>query len=360
MACVCIISTEQQINQMTKSWNSQSEYRKLSGELSVSEDLHFERKVMPLLRIIWPELIGTPARRSFDRKGIDHLVWEDAAILPLVVQCKGFQVQEHEMGISQVQQCLDSIDSFKRSNCIADIYLLIHNRSSQNELLRKTVTAALDELVKEKRADRAMLWDRKLFLREVFDAMLARVQGFMFARSSRCSHDFFDTFSYEPIREIPLQVSTLQADQYRMVTTTAPLKDLKDPSAEIFEFESCNIALLVGEAGYGKTTAVLRSFENAGRRVFYLAAASIRADKMGSKQLLSACVNLDELLVDVDEEDIPIHHAVARPIIEYLLKNANLPVVLILDGLDESIYFSMRGGFRPCSINCGTSKCRWC
>lgn len=331
---------------MTKSWTAQSEYRKLSGELAVSEGLHFERKVMPLLRIIWPELIGTPARRSFDRKGIDYLIWEDVATLPLVVQCKGFQVQEHELGMNQVKQCLDSIDSFKRSNCTAEVYLLIHNRSSQNELLRNSVAVALKELVTEKRAVRALLWDRKLFLREVFNAMLTRIEGFLFAKNSKFSHDFFDTFSYEPIREIPLQVSILQTDQYRMVAATAPLKGLKDPSTEIFKFESCNISLLVGEAGYGKTTAVLRSFENAEGKVFYLAAASIRADRMGSKQLLAACVNLEELLVNVDEADIPIHHAVARPIIEYLLKNSNVPVVLILDGLDESIYFTIRGGIQ--------------
>lgn len=331
---------------MAKAWSDKSEYKKLSGELAASEDLHFERMVLPLLRIIWPQLVGTPARRSFDRKGIDHLVWNDVETLPLVVQCKGFQVQEHELGMSQVRQCLDSIDSFKNSNLIVDIYLFVHNRSGQNELLRNTVTTALDDLVKQKRANRALLWDRKLFLREVFNAMLARIESFLFARISGYYHDFFHAFSYDPIREIPLQVSTLSADQYRMIAASEPQKGLRDPLLEIFDFESCNIAMLVGEAGYGKTTTVLRSFEGVGKKVFYLAAASIRADRMGSKQLLASCVNLDDLLTEIAEEDVPTHMTIARPVIEYLLKNPDVPVVLILDGLDESIFFSMRGGIQ--------------
>jgi hypothetical protein len=331
---------------MAKSWNSQSEYKKLSGDLAVSEDLHFERKIMPLLRIIWPELVGTPARRSFDRKGIDHLVWEDAETLPLVVQCKGFQVQEHELGINQVQQCLDSIDSFKRSNCKAETYLLIHNRNGQNEVLRNSVTAALDELIKEKQVERALLWDRQLFLNNVFNAMHTRVESYISVRSAKFSHDFFESFAYEPIHETPLQTSILNTDQYRMVSATAPQKGLKDPAVEIFDFDSCNMTLLVGEAGYGKTTAVLRSLEQSDKKIFYLAASTISTDITGSKQLLASCVNLDELFVDVPEEDLPIHQAVARPITEYLLKNETLPVVLILDALDESIYFSRRGGIQ--------------
>jgi hypothetical protein len=331
---------------MAKSWNSFSEFRTLSGELATSEDLHFERKVIPLLRIIWTDLVGTPSRRSFDRKGIDHLVWDDSKVLPLVVQCKGFQVQEHELGASQVQQCLDSIDSFKRSRCKTQTYLLIHNRSGQNEDLRNSVTTALNELVKEKCAERALLWDRQQFLNNVFTAMLARVESYVTARSSVFSHDFFESFAYEPIHETPLQTSILHADQYRMVAATAPQKGLKDPSVEIFDFDSCSMTLLLGEAGYGKTTAVLRSLAQADKKIFYLPASTISSDITGSKQLLATCIRLDELFADVNEEDLTTHQAVARPIIEYLLKNENLPIVLILDALDESVYFSRRGGIQ--------------
>ncbi|BET57738.1 hypothetical protein [Geobacter sp. 60473] len=329
---------------MAKSWTDKSEFKKLSGELAVAEDLHYERMVVPLLRVIWPGLIKAPARRSFDRKGIDHLVWEDGVVLPLVVQCKGFQVQEHELGDSQVKQCLDSIDTFSRSSCTAQVYLLIHNRTGQNEQLRNSVTAALDSLVKEKKALRAELWDRKLLLREVFNAMLTKVEKFLLSGGKRYSRDFFETLPYEPIRDIPLQISILSVDQYRMTKASQPLKGLKDPAHELFDFNSSNISLMIGEAGYGKTTSVLRSFKKSRKKVFYLAAAAVRPDRMGSKQLLASCVNLDELLVDIAEEDIPTQLTIARPVIELLLKNGDLPVVLVLDGLDESIYFSMRGG----------------
>jgi hypothetical protein len=331
---------------MAKSWNSFNEFRTLSGELATSDGPHFERQIIPLLRIIWPDLVVTPSRRFFDRKGIDHLVWEDTEILPLVVQCKGFQVQEHEIGISQVQQCLESIASFKHSNCKAKTYLLIHNRTGQNEDLRKSVTSALVELVTDSCVDQAHLWDRQMLLNNVFNAMLIRIEEYLSCSSSRYSSELLGTLPYQPILETPLQISTLHTDQYRMVAASGHQTLLSDPAIEIFKFDSCNMTLLIGGAGYGKTTSVLRSLEQTDKSVFYVAASTISSEITGSKQLLAACIRVDELFGDVTEEDLLVHQAVARPIIEYLLKNEKHPVVLILDALDESLYFSRRGGIQ--------------
>jgi len=46
------------------------------------------------------------------------------------------------------------------------------------------------------------------------------------------------------------------------------------------------------------------------------------------------------------EEDIPVLERLSAPAIDYILKDEDTPVILILDALDESIYFSRPGGLQ--------------
>ncbi|BEH09846.1 hypothetical protein GSUET_14580 [Geobacter sulfurreducens subsp. ethanolicus] len=283
---------------------------------------------------------------SLDRKGIDYVVWSDAVPFPVVIQCKGFQVQDHEIDVCQVNQCLKSIVAFRKSRCKADTYVLVHNRTGQNELLRETVTRELENLVIEGCVKRAELWDRKKFLKEVFNAMLARVRDFIGSESARYGSDFFKSLPAEPIREIPVVIRRMRISQYKALDLGKAVETRCDPVDEILKFEASNITVVIGEAGYGKTTVALRSLENGRKNIFYVRAADIGNKVGGSKQLLEACLRLDALFSEVAEEDLEDHQAAARPVIELLLKDESLPVVLILDGLDESIYFSMRGGIQ--------------
>ena len=190
-----------------------------------------------------------------------------------------------------------------------------------------------------------MLWDRKKFLNEVFNAMLMKVAGFIRSESAEY-RNIFQFLPAEPVQQIPLAVRVMKVSQYKALGFGKPLDSVCDPVDEILKFDTSNITVVIGEAGYGKTTAALRALENGQRNIFYLRAAAIKGDKVGSKHLLAACVRLDELFKGVGDVDLDDHQAVARPVIELLLKDEDLPVVLILDGLDESIYFSMRGGIQ--------------
>jgi hypothetical protein len=146
---------------MSKAWTDKKEYKLLSGELATSEGRDFERLALPLIRIIWSNAIAPAAMGPYDRIGADHLVWADREPLTLVVQCKGFEVPEEEIGKSQIRQCLKSIQSFKKSGQKAKTYLLIHNRTGKNEELRKVVGLELKTLVESGQVNRAELWDRQ-------------------------------------------------------------------------------------------------------------------------------------------------------------------------------------------------------
>jgi hypothetical protein len=77
-------------------WSGNTQYRILMGELASADSREFERRVLPILRLAWPDAIAPPALNWLDQAGIDLMVWSDAQPFPLLVQCKGFKVPEEE------------------------------------------------------------------------------------------------------------------------------------------------------------------------------------------------------------------------------------------------------------------------
>ncbi len=333
---------------MAKSWNSKSEFRILSSEMSVRTGHDYQRRILPLLRILWPDITEAPDRKTWDRKGIDFLVWSDGDTFPVVVQCKGFEVTDLEMGQSQVDQCLASIVSFKKSGVRAFRYVLVHNRTGQYAPLREAVSKMLENLVVDGHAHQAELWDRTYFLNQVFNHMRGWIRQFLEDKAKVIAQTTLPT-NGAPISQIPLKISRLTVNKYKLTEMSSSRDQIGDPAAELLMVKKNNITVLIGEAGYGKTTAALRSIEVRGteRSIFYLPAAGLRfAGDMGSKNLLSQCIHLDDLFGEIDDSSLKDHRLVAKPVLELLLKDQETPIILLLDGLDESLYFSMRGGLQ--------------
>src|SRR5687767_10600521 len=103
-------------------WLSIRAVQKLSGTLARAEERDFERKALPCLRLRWPIMQQAPATASWDRKGIDLFTWEEEGPFTCVVQCKGFR--ERELGLKQIQQVEESIDSFRQSHEKAKTFIL--------------------------------------------------------------------------------------------------------------------------------------------------------------------------------------------------------------------------------------------
>jgi hypothetical protein len=61
---------------------------------------------------------------------------------------------------------------------------------------------------------------------------------------------------------------------------------------------------------------------------------------------MKQAVSLDELLRESEPEDRATHETVAREVLARILKREDAPLLLILDGLDDSIFFNERGGLQ--------------
>jgi hypothetical protein len=153
------------VDTMSEAWINDHRYIRLSAELAASEASDFARRVLPLIRLVWADTVQVPALGSFDRRGIDFLVWSNTEPFPLVVQCKGFR--NLEIGLPQLQQCQNAINSFRNSGLKAKVYLLIHNRAEGNKKFKDVIEVELRQLIEAKQVERAELWDRERLVCEV-------------------------------------------------------------------------------------------------------------------------------------------------------------------------------------------------
>lgn len=327
------------------SWTESTIFRRIQGELATKTADDFERAVLRLLRLIWPDAVGTPRRRKFDRAGADHLVWSDDVPFPVVVQCKGWEVLEDEIGDSQIDQCLASIDSFRKGGLKTDSYILIHNRLGKNKAFREAVETALKTLVSSGLAARAELWSRQRVGHEAFETLYRRYLADLprFNLSKIEIYNWMEQTNWEPIHTVPLESRILTVDQYRLVESGTKEQKTADPCREILNARE-RFFILLGPAGFGKSTTAFRLAREGANQAVYIPAASITKSINNTRELLRQAVSLESLLKDSSPDDYETHESVALVVIGKLLKQQSTPLMLIIDGLDESVFFNKPGG----------------
>lgn len=332
------------LRKMPKAWTDKSEYSKFSDEIAKAQDRGFEEKILPLLRLNWPDVAPTPALGWIDRSGIDLMVWSDTQPYSLVVQCKGFKVPEEQIGTEQIKQCLKSIESFRKSGLKAHTYLLIHNRTGMNKELRESVNAELESLVTSGQVIEAEIWDRQRLLKNAFNVTLGLVRQAVEEKRNNAQAVYGDHLLCEPLTEVPFNLTKLLVAPGGLLKESPSIECDADPVNELLKTDESNLLLILGEAGYGKTTAILRTFSSIGHLTFYIPAASIPKQVNNSTSLLRHCVRTEDLFENPPNSDTEVFRRIFHTVINFIFKESGLPVLLLIDGLDESVYFSRRGG----------------
>lgn len=268
-----------------RSWASKNEHRQLSHWLAAAIDREFERRLLPVVRTIWPDMQQTKRMDHLDRRGVDLFVWSDRGPLPIVVQCKGFQ--EQVVGAKQVNLCITSVRKLLESDLRAVDYLLVHNQHVPDRHQQKRLDNALRELVAAGKVERAQVWSRQLLLRNVFNQMHERVKGNIrnAGREAVAEHVALEAPLCEPLAEVPVQVSNLVVDPYQLVRASAPERFIADPAPHLTGAKRENRTILLGEYGFGKTTAALRALSMADE-ILYVPASRIVPDTNSTKVLL--------------------------------------------------------------------------
>jgi hypothetical protein len=322
-------------------------WKRTKSELRNAEGRDFERKVLPFLRIIWSDTILPQPLRTHDKSGVDILRWKrrkDKSI-PLAVQCKGFRVGDSEMGKDQVRQCEESIDTFIKSGFKADVYILIHNREPNSDFQRQ-VELKLNELKKLGRVKEAYVWDYLMLIRQAGDKVRERCRQYLSLNEPKANKLSLDKPLCAPLEQVPIEIFEMVFNRNQKVSETFIAEKVSDPAQELIRTHISNRSLVLAKAGYGKTTSALRTFQFSDKRIFYLSAASLPRDGNNKDSLFKSWLTFDEMYEQVSDEDFPVLELLISPALDYLLKDAKQPVILILDALDESIYFSRPHGLQ--------------
>lgn len=322
-------------------------WKRTKSELRNAEGREFERKVLPFLRIIWADTILPQPLRTHDRGGVDILRWEkrNDNSIPLAVQCKGFHVGDSEMGKDQIKQCEDSIDTFIKKGFKADVYILIHNREP-NSNFQKQVELKLDELKELGHVKEAYVWDYLMLIRQACNKVRERCRNFISLNELKANNFLLDKPICTPLEQVPIEILEIVFNRNQKVSETHITEKISDPAQELLKTQVSNLSLVLAKAGYGKTTSALRTFQYSDKRIFYLSAASLPRDGNNKNSLFKTWITFDEMYEQVSDEDFPILEQLISPALEYLLKDPKQPVILILDALDESIYFSRPHGLQ--------------
>jgi hypothetical protein len=305
----------------------------LKGDLAVSTDRDFERLVLPLLRLFWPEMVRPPARKGFDTAGIDLVAGDDGGNFSCVVQCKGFFSQA-ELEDSHYRQIRDSIDAFYRSEFTCQKFVLLHNRSGKNRAVSEKIEKDLARLVAAGKAQETQLWDRQTFVSAVdkrLDCLIGqRLREEAQLRLDQIAHHFAFGNVYVPI--VPVVESCLILRRFQtpeievLGRREVPIADLVLSSAKT------RWTLLTGLFGSGKSTTALHAAVQSTGTVIFARCADMVFDSgtISTNSLLQRVMQSLHLFDDFDDEDRKSFERFSGFTLRRALSRPNSGFVLVL------------------------------
>lgn len=335
-------------------------WKRCSAALALSNDRDFERKVLPLLRLMWPTIHQAPSMKGWDAKGIDLLVLVEGSRLPCAVQCKGFIVQD--IGPDQTRQVLNSIETFRQSQTQVDSYIVLHNRSGQNLQFRSQVTARLGEIEASGQANRAELWCRQHLLSKCRLA-LERIIADHLHKSAETLRSYFGTLFLHGtafLEEIPVSESRLRFRRFEPCTKVRVGTHLRPMKSLVLSANEARWTMLTGTFGSGKTTTVLHAATSKTSIPVVIECKLLPALKnqlTSTNDLLEESLKTLRILTQFSDDDQSILYDLAGTTFNRMLKRPASQFVIILDGLDENRFYSHYRGMEVLSNQLAEFRC---
>jgi hypothetical protein len=336
-------------------------WEQLRGELAVANDRDFERLVLSLLRLFWPNLVRPRGLGAFDRAGIDLMVPGERDDLPCVVQCKGF-FSSDQLDQSHYRQIRSSIDAFLQSNFGCQEFVLVHNRTNANRAITYKIHEDLSQLIVSGKAARIRLWDRQSLVRDLrskLDSLIAmrlrEEAAWLLSQISRIFQFGGVYVSRVPVSEHKLTLRRYMTPKLEELRgkTSAKISDLVLSPAET------RWTLLTGTFGSGKSSAALHAALEASGSIVFARCSEMTFDSgaVSTNLLLHRAVSSLRLFDDFDDEDRTRFDRLAGPTLRSALSRTDNQTILVLDGLDENRIFSSTTGMIALSNALAELRC---
>ena len=338
-----------------------SVWKKWSGELAKAERDDFERKIIPLLRLWWPQIQQSPRLRIWDQRGIDLFEWVDDGPFSCCVQCKGFQV--HAIGHEQLDQVSASIDKFANSGVQCQTYLLVHNRDGRNSAFRTAIEQQLKLLLSKGVARRAKIWDRETLLDEAERRLEQLISEDLTQRSKELLNRQREQLGLVQhyVSPVPIIEQKILLSQNKPGRIAETCKLVENPVRLLLRDQRARWTLLTGIFGIGKTTAALMAATSGVSTVILAQCSKLpeKSDQLNStnqlcEQILQATGIFDKF--EATEKEMLCE--LGGDTLARVLKRPKSPFIFILDGLDENRVFNNLRGLQRLNNQVADLNCR--
>ncbi|HEX6082970.1 MAG TPA: protein kinase [Thermoanaerobaculia bacterium] len=305
-----------------RSFGSRQEFKKLARELRDAGEL--ADALLPFVHLLWPEARRTPELAA---DGIDIAVGSPMAV---AIQCASG-------GIAAAQRMAEA---FRRSKHRVRDYLVVINREEETPAARRALAPSFERIVAEGKGERATLWNHRDHLVYAgFEIMLQRVLRAIerwnvatFEEQAQIER----TLGATPIREVPFAREEIRIDAAAMHGRVAAAEEVGDIVEELLSDERRRVRVVLGTAGFGKTTAVMRAAREYGLQWLLIPAAKIRRDAANAQSLFETALDLDVVLEGAATPGERVTwQRIAGPAVKYLTQYRS-GVGVIVDALDES------------------------
>ena len=311
-----------------------------SGELAASSSDDFERQVIHLLRAFWPNLVRPTELKKLDAAGIDLLVWSDDLFFPCVVQCKGLY-QEDIVVASQLPQMMKSIDSFMNSPYKCDEYIMVHNRTREEQDVHDKIELKLEILREQGKAKTTKLWDRQTLIRQTKLRLKELISNNLSSKSMWRLERHNKFFLYGGVFVDAVPISTrkwlfnrggeIKLEDESPIVETNIVELISSP-------KKTRWTLLLGHFGTGKTTAALRAASATRNKVVYVQCSELpdQHGGVGTNYLMQNIARSLDLFVDWEDETKLLLERLSGPTLAAILRSPDTEFVVIIDGIDEN------------------------
>lgn len=305
-----------------RSFSARPVFKKLAGAIRERGEKPLAEALLPFLHLVWPDA------RLVDGDGFQIGIGSPVTV---AIHCSGHDEKEIIRGI----------ETFRRSTTAHAVrdFIVVIDREELTVGVRKAVKLSLERLVAEGDAERVMVWNhRDHVMYAAFEMMLERVFGAI----DRWSAAMLDeqskierTLGAAPVRRVPLRRYELRIDAAalwsgRSGEAVEVVADIVDSIGHVAALQ-----VLLGTAGFGKTTAVMRAARERALRWIVIPAARLPRDGANAQSIFETALDFDDVLRGAAAEERPVWQRIAGPVLKYITQfDSGLGV--IVDALDES------------------------
>ncbi|HEX2833228.1 MAG TPA: protein kinase [Thermoanaerobaculia bacterium] len=305
----------------SRSFRARGAFKKLSKEVREATD--FPAALLPFLHLLWPDAKQTPELR---RDGIDILAGTPATI---AMHCS-----------ESIEEARDAVESFRRSSWAMRDFVVILRREEQTVAYREALRLSLERLVAEGKAARVHVWNhRDDVVYAAFQLMhervlqeLSRWNAAMLDEQSRIER----TLGAVPIRNVPFTRGQMRIDATSLWSESERRAEVADVTQTLLAHEDRRLHVLLGTAGFGKTTSVMRAAREGSLQWLVIPAARLRPDSANAQALFETALDFERLLAGASAEDRPVWQRIVGPVLKYLTQFES-GIGVIVDALDESV-----------------------